>query len=192
MAQLLPESWKQTLTNLRTDIQRALERWLPKQRTDDRTDEPLPVKVREAVAQLREEITAALERWLPSRQHLGSRTGDWMPSLFAKAGPVVDVEETDTEIIVLAEMPGLEKEDFSVEVTSDRLVLRGEKRQTVEEQRAGYSYSERSFGAFARVIPLPCDVAAEKAKATYKNGLLRISLPKTEWSQVKRVQVQIR
>jgi HSP20 family protein len=115
-----------------------------------------------------------------------------MPSFFLGTGPVIDIEETDNEIVVLAEMPGLEKEDFSVEVTADRLVLRGEKRREVEEQRAGYSYTERSFGSFARVIPLPCEVAAEKARAAYRNGLRRVSLPKTEWAKVKRVQVQVR
>jgi|SRR5581483_1959952 len=192
MAQLLPERWKHALSNLRSDIQHALERWLPSRRSDEQGEEALPVKVHEAVSQLRDDITQALERWLPGRQQPGSRTGERMPSFFTKAGPVIDVEETDHEIIVLAEMPGLDKDDFSVELTADRLVLRGEKRHEVEEQRGGYSYSERSFGAFARVIPLPCDVAAEKAQATYKNGLLRISLPKTEWAQVKRVQVQIR
>ena len=90
-----------------------------------------------------------------------------------------------------AEMPGLGTDDISVALTADRLVMRGEQRRAVEEQRGGYSYSERRFGAFARVIPLPCDVAVEQAQATYKNGLLRISLSKTEWARVKRVQVQI-
>lgn len=194
MAQLMPASWRQALGDLRTDIQHAVERWLPKRNSDTQENgrERLPVRWREAVGHLREEIAEAVERWLPRRRHERTGAGKWMPSVFLEAGPVIDVEETDDEVIVLAEMPGLEKEDFSVEVTADRLVLRGEKRQEIEERQAGYSYTERSFGAFARVVPLPCEVAAEKTKATYRNGLLRVSLPKTEWAKVKRVQVQVR
>lgn len=191
MAQLLPTRWKQAFENLRADLQHALERWIPRRRNEEREDARLPVQWREAVGQLRDEITSALARWLPRRSSGSNRTEEWMPSFFFKTGPVIDVEETDDEVIVAAEMPGLEKDDFSVEVTTDRLVLRGEKRRQVEEQRSGYAYSERSFGTFARVVPLPCEVAAEKAKAMYKNGLLRITLPKTEWAKVKRVRVQI-
>lgn len=194
MAQLMPVSWRQALADLRTDIQQAVERWLPKRKrdTEEERQEHLPVRWREAVGQLREELAEAVERWLPQRWRERTSTEQWMPSFFFGTGPVIDIEETDDEIVVLAEMPGLEKEDFSVEVTADRLVLRGEKRREVEEQRVGYSYTERSFGSFARVIPLPCEVVAEKAKATYRNGLLRVALPKTEWAKVKRVQVQVR
>lgn len=194
MAQVIPASWRQALVDLRTDIQHAVERWLPKRESDAqaRGQERLPVRWRKAVGQLREEVAEAVERWLPRRRGEGTGTGKWMPSVFLEAGPVIDVEETDDEVIVLAEMPGLEKEDFSVEVTADRLVLRGEKRREIEERQAGHSYTERSFGTFARVVLLPCEVAAEKTKATYRNGLLRVSLPKTEWAKVKRVQVRVR
>ena len=194
MAQLVPARWRQALADLRTDMQHAVERWLPTRKSDTQEHgrEHLPVRWREAVGQLREEIAEAVERWLPGRRHERSGAGTWLPSVFLEAGPVIDVEETDDEVIVLAEMPGLEREDFAVEVTADRLVLRGEKRRELEERHAGYSYTERSFGAFARVVPLPCEVAAEKTTATYRNGLLRVSLPKTEWAKVKRVQVQVR
>jgi HSP20 family protein len=150
------------------------------------------VRWREAVGQLRTEIADAVEHWLSKRQDPRGKEGEWIPSFFTGAGPVIEVEETADEVLVLAELPGLGKKDFSAEVTADRLVLRGEKRREVEEQRAGYSYTERSFGAFARVVPLPCEIAAERGKATYKNDLLRVSLPKTDWAKVKRVQVQVR
>jgi HSP20 family protein len=105
---------------------------------------------------------------------------------------MIDQEETDNEVIVQAELPGLEKDDFTIEVTGNRLVLRGEKRHETKEQRHGYSYAERSYGAFARVIALPCEVNAGKATATYKNGLLRITLPKTAQAKANRITVQVR
>ncbi|HEU4344009.1 MAG TPA: Hsp20/alpha crystallin family protein [Candidatus Binatia bacterium] len=75
-----------------------------------------------------------------------------------------------------------------VEVTENRLVLRGEKRQESEQRRPGYYYAERSCGALSRAIALPSEVDPRKVKAKYKNGLLRITLPKT--AKAKRITVQ--
>jgi HSP20 family protein len=69
------------------------------------------------------------------------------------------------------------------------LVLRGERRRETEERKDSYFYSERSYGAFARIIGLPAEVDASKAVATYKDGLLRISLPKTARAKAKRIAV---
>jgi HSP20 family protein len=104
---------------------------------------------------------------------------------------MIDLEETEDEVIVQAELPGLNKDDFTVEVSGNRLVLRGEKRHETEEQRQGYYYAEHSYGTFARVIALPCEVDAGKAVATYRNGLLRITLPKTAQAKAKRLSVHV-
>src|SRR5712692_1414438 len=134
MAQLIPANWKQALTDLREDIQRALERWLPKRHIKGQRSENLSARWREAMGQLQEEVSDALDRWLPKRRDTeGKDEGGWLPPSFTGAGPLIEVEETEDDVIVLAEMSGLDKDDFTVEVTADRLVLRGEKRREVEE-----------------------------------------------------------
>jgi HSP20 family protein len=176
MAQLLPESWRQALTRLREDIYQTLDRWLPWRRADEREGA---------------DMRNGLDLWLPRWR--GQELEEFWPSSFVSSGGLrIDMEETDDEIIVLAELPGLNKDDFAVEVTGDRLVLRGEKRQETKEQRQGYYYTERSYGAFARAIALPSEVDATKATAIYKNGLLRITLPKTAQAKAKRLMVEVR
>ncbi|RMD61580.1 Hsp20/alpha crystallin family protein, partial [Candidatus Parcubacteria bacterium] len=74
----------------------------------------------------------------------------------------------------------------------DYLTLRGEKKRATETTGRDYYYAERSYGAFVRTIPLPCDVNVDKAVAKYKNGVLRVTLPKTEEAKAKRIRVKIR
>jgi len=105
--------------------------------------------------------------------------------------PTVDMEEDDSEIRVTAEMPGLEKEDFKVEVLGDRLIIRGEKKAEREKREAGYFYSERSYGSFSRSLQLPAEVEVEKAKAEYKNGVLKLRLPKSETAKAKQIKVSL-
>lgn len=191
MARIIPDSWKHALADLCDDIQQAIWRWLPTRHAHYSDTSTLPVKVEHAVENLRDDLHAMLERWLPSWQ----RETDWnaedrLPSLFTQMGPRIDLEETDDAIIVSAEMPGLEKKDFRVEVTGQRLVLRGEKRSASEHKRPGYAYYERMYGAFARAIPLPCEVEADTAQAKYSHGVLRITLPKTERAKATRIPVQ--
>ena len=195
MAQWLPQSWQQALTRLRDDIHRALDRWLPRRRADQREKEAerwLPARWSASVEQLGTDIHKVLDSWWPRWRGREADEEMWSPSLVSGGGPRIDLEETDDEVIVLAELPGLDKNDFTVEVTGDRLVLRGEKRQETEEQRQGYYYAERSYGTFARALTLPCEVDAGKATAKYKNGLLRITLPKTAQAKAKRITVQVR
>jgi HSP20 family protein len=195
MAQWLPESWRQALTRLREDIHRALDRWLPRRRAEAREGEAegwLPVRWSASVEQLGADIHNVLDRWLPRWRGREVEEELWPPSLVSDRGPLTATEETDDEVSVLAEFPGLDKDDFTVEIRGDRLVLRGEKRQETEERRYGYYYVERSYGAFARAIALPCEVDAGKATAKYKNGLLRITLPKTAQAKAKRITVQVR
>jgi len=193
MAQWLPENWRQALTRLRDDIHRTLDRWLLRRRAEERETEQrwLPVRRSTAVEQLGSDLHTGLDLWWP-RWRGQEEDERWLPSLVSSGGPMIDQEETDNEVIVQAELPDLEKDDFTIEVTGNRLVLRGEKRHETKEQRHGYSYAERSYGAFARVIALPCEVEAGKATATYKNGLLRITLPKTAQAKANRITVQVR
>ena len=98
----------------------------------------------------------------------------------AAFSPRVDVEDTGKEITVTAELPGMDREDIEVSITKEHLTLRGEKKTEKTVNKKGYHRVERAFGSFARSIPLPVEVKTDDIKATFKNGLLTISLPKTE------------
>lgn len=97
---------------------------------------------------------------------------------FAQLTPKLDVTETETEVHVTAELPGLKEEDISVELTGDVLRISGEKRDEREEKKHNFHRVERSFGRFERVVPLPSEVDRDKVAATFKNGVLSITAPK--------------
>jgi len=89
-----------------------------------------------------------------------------------------EVEETDKEIIVRVEVPGMEKEDCSITIEGNALHLSGEKHFARETRDSTYHVMERAYGAFQRSIPLPRNVDTDKAEASYRNGVLSIRLPK--------------
>ena len=103
--------------------------------------------------------------------------------------PDIDVSERKNEIVIRADLPGLEREELEVNVTDDALTLRGERRtnETVEEE--DYYRSERWTGAFARVVPLPASVAAEKVEASFKNGVLEVHLPKNADAKQRHIEI---
>ncbi|MDK2897763.1 MAG: hypothetical protein PWP04_1883 [Candidatus Atribacteria bacterium] len=105
--------------------------------------------------------------------------------------PAVDVAENENEIIVKAEVPGLDPKDVDVKVSEDAVEIRGETKDELEEKDAGYYRRERYYGSFERVINLPTKVKEDQVKATYKNGILTITLPKTEPSKPKARKVEI-
>ena len=105
--------------------------------------------------------------------------------------PDVDVTETDTELRVIAELPGMEEKDLEVTYLDGGLSIRGEKREQHEEQRGRYYHFERQFGAFERTIPLPPGLNADKAKALFKKGVLEITVPKTEQARSSKKSIPI-
>ena len=105
--------------------------------------------------------------------------------------PALDVHEDDKVVVVTAELPGLEKKDVEINLTDSRLTLKGEKKKTEKKDEDGFSYKERFYGAFTRVIDLPSQVKPDKAKASFKNGVLEIRVPKTEETQRRRFNVTI-
>lgn len=105
--------------------------------------------------------------------------------------PTIDVADKETEIEVTAELPGMEEKDIDVTVDEHGLSLRGEKRQERKEERDNYYRMERSFGSFQRYVPLASAVDREKVKARFKNGVLKIHLPKTGEALQKAKKIQI-
>jgi HSP20 family protein len=105
--------------------------------------------------------------------------------------PVVDVYEEKDDVVVKAEVPGLLKEDLEVTLTESTLTLKGEKKKEEEIKEKNYYRSERSSGSFARSIDLPAEVKTDQAKASFKDGLLEIRLPKTDEAKKRTVKVKI-
>jgi HSP20 family protein len=91
--------------------------------------------------------------------------------------PPVEVTERGGQLVIRADLPGLGKDDVKVEVRDDAIAIQGERRQEKEEKRRGFYRSERSYGSFYREIPLPEGTAAEQAKASFRNGVLEVTMP---------------
>lgn len=107
-------------------------------------------------------------------------------------GPRADISETDNALEVSVELPGLEQNDVDVSLTDTALIIKGEKKSERDENRTGYHLSERSYGSFYRTIPLPSGVDTDKVNAEFKNGVLTVTLPKTQeaLSRVKKIAVK--
>ena len=91
--------------------------------------------------------------------------------------PDIEVSQRDNELVVRADLPGMKKEDVTIDVTDDGLIISGERHQEQEHERGGVYRSERSYGSFYRMIPLPDHAMTDQAKATFKNGVLEITMP---------------
>ena len=103
--------------------------------------------------------------------------------------PVVDISETNDEVVIRAEVPGMTKEDISITPQDNVLTLRGEKKQ--EEKGVTFHRVERSYGSFVRSFALPTLVQADKVKASYKDGVLQITLPKAEEVKPKEISISV-
>jgi HSP20 family protein len=106
--------------------------------------------------------------------------------------PSVDVKDGEKEIVVKAELPGMEEKDVEVSLSDDALTIRGEKKEEKENKGKDYWHKETSYGSFSRVIPLPEGLDTEKADARFKNGVLTIALPKLEAKLAKSKRIAIK
>ena len=106
--------------------------------------------------------------------------------------PQVNMAESDKDIRVTAELPGMDEKDIDISISKNTLTIKGEKKEEKEEEEKDYYYAERSFGAFRRVISLPCEIDTKKVDASFKKGVLTITLPKIVPSEaeVKKISVK--
>jgi HSP20 family protein len=163
----------------------ALKELIPWKRNDNSLD------VRRSAVDPFESFSREMDRLFngflsdfPGRMQLADGSfGAFMPSM--------DVKETEKEIRVTAELPGMEQKDVEVIFTEGVLTIKGEKREEHEEEKGDTFRSERRYGAFQRSIPLPIDVNVDKAKAEFKKGVLKVVLPKSETAQANRRRIQI-
>lgn len=112
------------------------------------------------------------------------------PQGFERLTPAVDVRETAEAVTVTAELPGMAAEDVELHVENNYLVLRGQKKRENEEKKENCLHRECSYGAFCRSIPLAVEVNAEKVAAKFKNGVLTVTLPKSEKSKTRRISIE--
>ena len=138
----------------------------------------------DSVLALRNEIDQFFDEVL--QRPFGSRLFDERFSSLTKFSPKIDVSESDKEIKVVAELPGMVVEDIDIELHDDYLTLRGEKKSEKEEKSERFYHSERSYGSFQRTISLPSDINPDKIDAKFKNGVLNIILPKTSTGKASR------
>jgi HSP20 family protein len=106
--------------------------------------------------------------------------------------PMLDMDETDKELIVTAELPGLDEKDFEVTLAGDVLTIKGEKKAEREEKNGDAHWTERRFGSFSRSVQLPFEVKDEDVDAKYDKGVLTIHIPKGAEAQrsVRRIEVK--
>jgi len=108
-----------------------------------------------------------------------------------KWSPALDLAETKDNLVVTAELPGIDPKDISIDLSGDVLTVRGEKKQEKEEKEENYHLIERRYGSFTRSIRLPVKIDEEKIKASYKNGVLKIVLPKSEEVKKKEIKIKV-
>jgi len=111
------------------------------------------------------------------------RFGEWFPSL--------DVAETKNDIVVKVELPGMDQKDIDISLSDGHLIIKGEKKQEKEEKEENYHFIERSYGTFTRSVHLPKEVKRDKISASYKNGVLKVLLPKSEEAKKKDVKIKV-
>jgi len=117
----------------------------------------------------------------PTRR--ASEEGEWLPSL--------DVSETKGDLVVKAELPGIDPKNIDISLNEGVLTIKGEKRREKEEKEEGYHLVERSYGSFTRSIRLPREIQNEKINASYKNGILKITLAKSEEAKKKEIKIKV-
>ena len=147
-------------------------------------------------------MAKSLTRWDPTSEMILLR--DAMDRLFSESfirpwfgrrpflegdALMVDMYETDAEVVVEAAVPGVKPEEIDVQVTGNVLTIKGEREQEKKEKRPSYVYQERSYGSFHRSVTLPTDVDVENAKARFERGVLTLTLPKVETVKPKTIKV---
>ena len=137
------------------------------------------------VLALRNDFDRWLEPFFRDTRHLFPEMTDfaWTPS----AG----VQETDQELIVTAEVPGLDRDDLDLSITPQGLTIRGDKREEAETRRKDYQFVERRYGSFVRTVPLPPGLDVDRAEARVKRGVLTVKIPKTgAFSAMRRIPIE--
>ena len=147
-------------------------------------DSIVPWKEGRQLTSLRREMDRLFDRFFEGWPffRISAAGGEWAPA--------VDVSETAKEIVVKAELPGMDPKDIDLSVRGDVLTVAGERKQEKEEKGENFHRIERTYGSFSRSVRLPAEVDPGKVDATYKDGVLKITLRKTKEAAVKKIEVK--
>jgi HSP20 family protein len=145
-----------------------------------------------------QQLTREMDEWMSS--FFGGRFG--FPSAFGARGrdgetlsqlwqPRIDMRRKGDQLLISADLPGIERDSVNIECTPDGIAISGERRESREENddKSGYHFAERSYGSFYREIPLPDGADGEQAKATMKEGVLEIAVPVKPSQQRRRIEI---
>lgn len=155
----------------------AIDRWRPFGSTLDRW-EPF-----EGLSDIQTEMNRLFDGFFGRPAGFGGAERVW--------APVVDMHETKDELIVACELPGVKEKEVHVSITDDLLTIKGERTRREEVTDEHHHRLERWYGKFERSIPLPMPVESDKVKATYRDGVLQIKLPKAEVVKPKEVKIEV-
>ena len=137
-----------------------------------------------------------MERWFEEAFRRPFFFPSWLPRLrfpeMDEAAASVDIFEQGENVVVKAELPGMKKEDIDVNLTDDTITISGEKKKKEKVDKKNYHRVERSYGSFSRRLPLPVQVQTDKATAQFKDGVLEITIPKTEKAKEQAKKVTIK
>lgn len=128
-------------------------------------------------------ISNALEDFFQGGRDVQAISRAWLPA--------VDIEERDKDYVFSLEVPGMERDQVRVELQNGTIMISGERKEEKDEKRKNYLRHEQSYGAFRRSFSLPADAASEGLKATYKNGILKIMVPRSEKAKAKTVPINV-
>jgi HSP20 family protein len=148
----------------------------------------LPSRISHGLSVLRRDPFRALQEEVDDLLNRFSKDfdADWMTRPFA---PAADLTETAEAVQVRIDVPGMDAKDIDIEVRGNQLYVTGERKEEKEEKGKTWHRMERRTGSFSRTIGLPCAVRDERAKADYANGVLTVTLPKTEEARPHKVKV---
>lgn len=154
--------------------------WRGKQREAEQTESPLVA--------LRSEVDRLFDTFL--REPFGSI--DWPFVGPVKWSPTVDVAESDREVVVRVELPGIDSQDLDVSISGNQLVLSGEKKESAESKGKDFHHSESRYGSFRRSVRLPEGIDTENVDAQYVNGVLTMHLKKIPSAPARRIDVKVK
>ena len=139
----------------------------------------------EDIEKMRSEMDRLLDTFLFGVPQRGDfeEEAEWLPA--------VDVAETKNEIVVNVEIPGMDPKEFDISLKEGTLTIKGEKKQERVEGEENYHLVERRYGAFTRSILLPQEVESDKISASYKNGVLTVTLPKSEGAKKREIKIEV-
>ncbi|MCS7233337.1 MAG: Hsp20/alpha crystallin family protein [Synergistetes bacterium] len=154
----------------------------------------LPMRREEGIFSSLDRIHEELDRWF--NDVVSTFFGSWdKPSLrewsVTSCSPRIELYDQGKELVLRAELPGIDPKDVDIRVLEDRVIMKGELRRDEEIKDESYYRCERVYGSFARTIPLPVDVKPSESKASYKNGILTLILPKAEPEKEEGFRVEI-